>query len=127
MGEKRIEFDFELEFTNGGGLTGSGFRLDVPHADVSDDWLAQALVRDLRLLMVGPVRLTGVMRNLAVNADLRLPDGGQLAVRGRVDVASRTKSYDLAVGMRVVNLNTVVAKAPRTSCTSRRSGWTGCS
>ena len=45
MTDKRIEFDFELEFTNGGGLTGSGFRLDVPNAEVSDDWLAQALVR----------------------------------------------------------------------------------
>ena len=58
MTDKRIEFDFELEFTNGGDLTGSGFRLDVPNAEVSDDWLAQALVRDLRLLMVGPVRIS---------------------------------------------------------------------
>ena len=57
MADKRIEFDFELEFTNGGGLAGTGFRLDVPNADVSDDWLAQQLVRDLRLLMVGPVRI----------------------------------------------------------------------
>ena len=57
MTDQRIEFDFELEFTNGGGLAGTGFRLDVPDAEVSDDWLAQALVRDLRLLMVGPVRI----------------------------------------------------------------------
>ena len=76
----------------------------------------------LRGSVVGPVRLTGVMRNLAVNGDLRLPDGGQLAVRGRVDVASRTKSYDLAVGMRVVNLNTIVEKAPRTSLTLTATG-----
>jgi kynurenine formamidase len=58
MTDQRIEFDFELEFTNGGGLSGTGFRLDVPSADVSDDWLADALVRDLRLLMVGPVRIS---------------------------------------------------------------------
>lgn len=58
MTDQRIEFDFELEFTNGGNLAGSGLRLDVPAADVSDDWLAQALVRDLRLLMVGPVRIS---------------------------------------------------------------------
>ena len=58
MTDQRVEFDFELEFTNGGRLAGTGFRLDVPSADVSDEWLADALVRDLRLLMVGPVRIT---------------------------------------------------------------------
>jgi arylformamidase len=58
MTDQRVAFDFELEFTNGGGLSGTGFRLDVPDGDVSDDWIADALVRDLRLLMVGPVRIT---------------------------------------------------------------------
>ena len=56
--DERVEFDFEIEFTNGGGLQGQEFRLDVPNADVSDAWLADALVRDLRLLMVGDVRIT---------------------------------------------------------------------
>ena len=56
--DERVEFDFEIEFTNGGGLQGQEFRLDVPRADVSDTWLADALVRDLRLLMVGDVRIT---------------------------------------------------------------------
>lgn len=55
---ERVEFDFELEFTNGGGLNGTGFRLDVPSPDVSDEWLADVLVCDLRLLMVGPVRIS---------------------------------------------------------------------
>ena len=56
--DERVEFDFQIEFTNGGGLQGQEFRLDVPNADVSDAWLADALVRDLRLLMVGDVRIT---------------------------------------------------------------------
>jgi arylformamidase len=58
MTDQRVEFDFELEFTNGGGLVGTGFRLDVASPDVSDDWLAHALVRDLGLLMVGAVRIS---------------------------------------------------------------------
>jgi kynurenine formamidase len=56
--DQRVEFDFEIEFTNGGGLKGQAFRLDVPAADVTDAWLADALVRDLSLLMVGEVRIT---------------------------------------------------------------------
>ena len=55
--EHRVEFDFEITFTNGGGLSGTGFRLDIPGDDVGDDWIADALVRDLRLLMVGDVRI----------------------------------------------------------------------
>jgi arylformamidase len=56
--DQRVEFDFEIEFTNGGGLQGRAFRLDVPDADVTDAWIADALVRDLHLLMVGGVRIT---------------------------------------------------------------------
>jgi kynurenine formamidase len=56
--DQRVEFDFEIEFINGGALQGREFRLDVPSADVSDAWLADALVRDLRLLMVGEVRIS---------------------------------------------------------------------
>jgi kynurenine formamidase len=56
--EHRVEFDFEIEFTNGGGLQGQGFRLDIPGEEVTDDWIADALVRELGLLMVGPVRIT---------------------------------------------------------------------
>ena len=34
--DHRVEFDFEIAFTNGGGLSGTGFRLDIPGGDVSD-------------------------------------------------------------------------------------------
>jgi len=76
----------------------------------------------LRGSAVGPVRLTGALRDLAINADLRLPDGGRLVARGRADVASPEKGYDVAVGMTVVNLRTVIAKAPTTSLTLRATG-----
>ena len=34
--EKRVKFNFELSFTNGGGLQGRDFRLDIPGEDISD-------------------------------------------------------------------------------------------
>jgi arylformamidase len=55
--QRRVKFDFELNFTNGGGLQGQDFRLDIPGEDISDRQLADAIVRDLRLLMVGDVRI----------------------------------------------------------------------
>lgn len=55
--DKRAVFDFEIEFSNGGGIQGQDFRLDIEGDDISDDALADYLVRDLRLLMVGSVRI----------------------------------------------------------------------
>ncbi|HJU38858.1 MAG TPA: cyclase family protein [Tahibacter sp.] len=55
--QKRVQFDFEVEFANGGGLAGQAFRLDIPGEDIDDAALADAIVRDLRLLMVGSVRI----------------------------------------------------------------------
>jgi arylformamidase len=57
MTNHRVEFDFEVEFTNGGNLRGQGFRLDIPGADISDGELADLIVADLRLLMAGEVRI----------------------------------------------------------------------
>jgi arylformamidase len=54
--EHRVQFDFEIEFSNGGGLQGQGFRLDIDGTDIADDELAAYIVRDLGLLMVGDVR-----------------------------------------------------------------------
>jgi len=55
--ERRAHFDFAVEFSNGGGLQGQGFRLDIDGDDISDAQLADYLVRDLRLLMVSAVRI----------------------------------------------------------------------
>lgn len=57
MAEKRVCFDFEADFTNGGGIQGQGFRLDIDGLDISDGELARRVIRDLRLLMVGSVRI----------------------------------------------------------------------
>jgi arylformamidase len=55
--QKRVKFDFDIRFTNGGRLTGEDFRLDIDGDDISDDELTDYIVADLRLLMVGPVRI----------------------------------------------------------------------
>jgi kynurenine formamidase len=55
--DRRVQFDFEVEFSNGGGLQGQGFRLDIEGDDIDDKALADYIVRDLRLLMVGSVRI----------------------------------------------------------------------
>ena len=55
--EKRVVFDFEIEFTNGGGIQGQDFRLDIDGEDVADTELVDYIVRDLRLLMVGKARI----------------------------------------------------------------------
>jgi len=56
-GERRIIFDFQVEFLNGGGLQGRDFRLDVHGAEASDESIARELVADLRLLMVKQVHI----------------------------------------------------------------------
>ncbi|MGS1080022.1 cyclase [Pseudoxanthomonas beigongshangi] len=55
--QKRVVFDFEIDFSNGGGLQGQDFRLDLQGDDIEDGALADYIVRDLRLLMVGAVRI----------------------------------------------------------------------
>ncbi len=55
--DRRVQFDFEVDFSNGGGIQGQRFRLDVDSDDISDRELADYVVRDLRLLMVGEVRI----------------------------------------------------------------------
>ena len=60
MVEYRAEFDAVVAFTNGGGLQTQGFRVDVPHPDVTEAELGALFVRSLRLLLVDRVELTGI-------------------------------------------------------------------
>jgi kynurenine formamidase len=55
--DRRVCFDFEVDFSNGGGIQGQGFRLDIDGEDIDDRALVDYIVRDLRLLMVGAVRI----------------------------------------------------------------------
>jgi kynurenine formamidase len=55
--DRRVQFDFEVDFSNGGGIQGQGFRLDIDGDDIEDADLAAYIVRDMRLLMAGEVRI----------------------------------------------------------------------
>lgn len=55
--DKRVVFDFEIDFSNGGGMQGQGFRLDIEGDNIDDQALVDYIVEDMRLLMVGEVRI----------------------------------------------------------------------
>jgi kynurenine formamidase len=55
--QKRVRFDFEVDFINGGGVQGQDFRLDIPDEHITDEELADAIIKDMRLLLVGEVRI----------------------------------------------------------------------
>ena len=91
--DKRVRFDFEVDFTNGGGIQGQDFRLDIDGDGISDEALARYVVRDMRLLMVGEVRILN--KEIIAEGHKRTPlqqDGGPN--RGLVDV-----SHDVEDGM----------------------------
>jgi kynurenine formamidase len=54
----RAEFDARVEFSNGGHLAVSGFRVDVPGPDVTADEVGQLFVSSLGLLMSEEVQLS---------------------------------------------------------------------
>jgi translocation and assembly module TamB len=74
---------------------------------------------ELRGVAAGPIRLTGTMRDLKVRSSLRFSAGGELDVRGALDLASAEKGYDLAAAMRLFDANLVMARLPRTSITAK--------
>ena len=55
--DKRVQFDFEIYFTNGGSIKGQDFRLDITGEKITNKELASYIVADLRLLMVGETRI----------------------------------------------------------------------
>jgi len=56
----RAHFDAEVEFTNGGGLTANGFRLDLPGADADETIVGRLFVQHLGLALVGRVDIRGL-------------------------------------------------------------------
>lgn len=55
--DKRVKFDFEINFTNGGSLKGTDFRLDIYGDTITYKELADYIIADLRLLMVGEIKI----------------------------------------------------------------------
>ena len=91
--DHRVVFDFEVDFSNGGGIQGQDFRLDIDGDTISDEALAAYIVRDMRLLMVGEVRI--VAKRIIVERHKRAESGGGEPTSGRlIDL-----SHSVADGM----------------------------
>lgn len=75
--QKRVKFDFEFQFTNGGSLKGEDFRLDIDGDTISDQALTDYVIADLRLLLVGQTRILN--KEIITEAHKREPihTGGQ--------------------------------------------------
>ena len=63
MTDYRAHFDFAISFANGGELSGTGFRLDLPSAEVSEAEIGRLLVEHLTNL--GALPPTGARFNAA--------------------------------------------------------------
>jgi kynurenine formamidase len=70
---KRVKFDFEIYFTNGGGIRGHDFRLDIAGDDITDKELVDYIVSDMRLLMVGEAKILN--KEIISEAHKRTPVG----------------------------------------------------
>jgi len=57
MKEKRVVFDFEVTFTNGGGIQGQDFRLDINGETIENKALSEYIIQDMQLLMVDEVKI----------------------------------------------------------------------
>ena len=69
---KRVKFDFEIDFTNGGGIQGQDFRLDIDGDDIVDKALAETIAEDMHLLIVGGVRILN--KEIIIEEHKRQPD-----------------------------------------------------
>ena len=84
MPEYRAHFDFDISFANGGGLAGTGFRLDLPTADATEDEIARLLVAHLGLALVDEVSLRGLRV-------VEEPHRGSRGVEKAVDAAASAR------------------------------------
>jgi arylformamidase len=87
--DRRAQFDFEVEFSNGGGIQGQGFRLDIEGDDIADEELAAHIVRDLRLLMVETVRILNktIIRERHKRSVGAAPEAAATDGRVRIDLS----------------------------------------
>lgn len=92
MPDHRAHFDFDIRFANGGGLSGTGFRLDLPSADLGEDEIGRLLVAHLGLALVDEVELRGV----------RIVEEPHRGSRG---VDSAPPGAETGTGTRVVDLS----------------------
>jgi arylformamidase len=93
--DRRVVFDFEIDFLNEGGIQGQAFRLDIDDADIPDEQLADYIIRDLGLLMVGEVRIL----NKQIIRERHKRDGASATNAERAGVQLVDLSHTIEHGM----------------------------
>jgi len=73
----------------------------------------------LRGSVTGPIHAHGLLSDLKIDTDLRLPDSGHVKANGTFDVASAAKGYDLTADFSLLNLHAINTKGPVTSLTAK--------
>ena len=91
--EYRAHFDFDIRFANGGGMSGTGFRLDLPSPDLGEDEISRLLIAHLGLALVDEVELRGLR---VVEEPHRGSRGVDTATDGQTDASARTRVVDLS-------------------------------
>ncbi len=76
---------------------------------------------DLRGTLAGPVRLTGPMDNLVLDAQLSTPDGGTLSVIGSGSFKDSTATYDVNAVAALFDGSAISEKSPSTSISADMS------
>ncbi|WP_136042968.1 MULTISPECIES: cyclase family protein [unclassified Microbacterium] len=93
--EYRAHFDFTIAFANGGGITGDGFRLDLPHPDMTSEEIGALLIRHLGLALVSTVDLHG----LRIVQESHRGSRGVETVRDSVEDAVIDLSHPIEAGL----------------------------
>lgn len=89
MPDYRAHFDFQISFANGGELAGTGFRLDLPSADLDADAIGRLLVQHLGLALADEVELRGLRI-------VEEPHRGSRGVESETDAAAPRRILDLS-------------------------------
>ena len=90
--EYRAHFDFDIRFANGGGMSGTGFRLDLPSPDLAEDEISRLLIVHLGLALVDEVELRG----LRVVEEAHRGSRGVAPAGERTDASARGRIVDLS-------------------------------
>ena len=120
--DTRAVFDFVISFSNGGGLRGEGFRLDLPRPDLPESEIAALLVAHLGLLMVEKVELRNLRRveephrgSRGVGSALGISTGTRARLPANTSVGALAK----AVAVRLARVIQPVRASDRPSAAMR--------
>ncbi|MFL0162357.1 cyclase family protein [Aquirufa salirivi] len=87
--DKRVKFDFEIYFTNGGSIKGEDFRLDILGDNISDKELSDYIIEDLRLLMVGEAKILN--KKILIEPHKRKPINPKIDIDLFIDLSHTIK------------------------------------